>query len=103
MLIRQTTSSSVRPVYWEVAIKVSVGKYPLNVPFETFITQGIDDNEFDVLLIEPKHAAAITNLPFHHRDPFDRLIIGQKKNGVRKRLWDFWVDLGGGGCSADVT
>lgn len=63
--------------YWEVAIKVSIGKYPLNVPFETFITQGIDDNEFDVLPIEPKHTAAITNLPFHHRDPFDRLIIAQ--------------------------
>lgn len=63
--------------YWEVAIKVSIGKYPLNVSFESFITQGIDDNEFEILPIEPKHAAAITNLPLHHRDPFDRLIIAQ--------------------------
>lgn len=63
--------------YWEVAIKVSIGKYPLSVPFETFITQGIDDNDFDILHVGPKHTAALTNLPFHHRDPFDRLIIAQ--------------------------
>jgi PIN domain nuclease of toxin-antitoxin system len=63
--------------YWEVAIKVSIGKYPLSVPFETFIARGIDDNEFDILPVAPKHAARLTNLPFHHRDPFDRLIIAQ--------------------------
>lgn len=63
--------------YWEIAIKVSIGKYPLSVPFETFITHGIDDNDFAILAIEPKHAAALINLPFHHRDPFDRLMIAQ--------------------------
>jgi PIN domain nuclease of toxin-antitoxin system len=63
--------------YWEVAIKVSLGKYPLSVPFETLITHGIADNEFEILPIEPKHAAAVSNLPFHHRDPFDRLLIAQ--------------------------
>jgi len=30
--------------YWETAIKVSIGKYPLSVPYETFITQGVDGN-----------------------------------------------------------
>jgi PIN domain nuclease of toxin-antitoxin system len=63
--------------YWEVAIKVSLGKYPLSVPFETLITQGIADNEFEILPIEPRHAAAVSSLPFHHRDPFDRLLIAQ--------------------------
>jgi PIN domain nuclease of toxin-antitoxin system len=63
--------------HWEVAIKVSVGKYPLHVPFETFITQGIAGNGFKVLPIEPKHTAVLTTLPFHHRDPFDRLLVGQ--------------------------
>lgn len=63
--------------YWEIAIKVSLGKYPLQTPFETFITHGMADNDFGILAIEPKHAAALTNLPFHHRDPFDRLIIAQ--------------------------
>lgn len=63
--------------YWEVAIKVSIGKYPLSTPYEAFITRGIDDNDFAILPIDPKHTAALTNLPFHHRDPFDRLIIAQ--------------------------
>jgi len=63
--------------YWEIAIKISIGKYPLTVPFETFITQGIEGNEFDILPIKPNHTAMLTTLPFHHRDPFDRLVIAQ--------------------------
>jgi PIN domain nuclease of toxin-antitoxin system len=63
--------------YWETAIKVSIGKYPLSVPFETFITQGINGNRFRILAIEPGHAAVLTTLPFHHRDPFDRMLVAQ--------------------------
>ena len=39
--------------------------------------KGIVDNGFIILPIEPKHTAALLSLPFHHRDPFDRLIITQ--------------------------
>jgi len=39
--------------------------------------KGIEGNGFVILPIEPKHTAALTNLAFHHRDPFDRLIIAQ--------------------------
>jgi PIN domain nuclease of toxin-antitoxin system len=63
--------------YRETAIKVSIGKYPLSVPYETFITQGIDGNGFKILPIEPGHTAVLTNMPFHHRDPFDRLLVAQ--------------------------
>lgn len=63
--------------YWELAIKVSIGKYPLSVPFETFITNAIDGNQFQILPIELKHVAEIGSLPHYHRDPFDRLIIAQ--------------------------
>lgn len=63
--------------YWEIAIKISLGKYPLSVPYEQFIKQGIEGNAFEVLPIEPRHTAALTTLPFHHRDPFDRLLIAQ--------------------------
>ncbi len=63
--------------YWEIAIKCSIGKYPLNASFEAFIVQGIDGNGFIILPIEPKHTAALTNMPFHHRDPFDRLLVAQ--------------------------
>jgi len=63
--------------YWEIAIKVSIGKYPLTVPFETFITHAIEGNQFRILPIEPKHVNKICSLPHHHKDPFDRLVIAQ--------------------------
>lgn len=63
--------------YWEVAIKVSLGKYPLSVPFEQFFTQGIEGNCFSILPLEIRHAAVLASLPMHHKDPFDRIIVSQ--------------------------
>ena len=63
--------------YWEVAIKVSLGKYPLAVPFEQFFAKGIDGNDFSILPVEIRHAAVLSSLPMHHKDPFDRMIISQ--------------------------
>ena len=63
--------------YWELAIKISVGKYTLVQPYEDFLRHGIDDNGFIILPIERRHTALLTNMPFHHRDPFDRLLIAQ--------------------------
>lgn len=62
---------------WELAIKVSIGKYPLNAPFETFIRKAIHGNRFSLLPIELSHAAQLSTLPYHHRDPFDRMMIAQ--------------------------
>jgi PIN domain nuclease of toxin-antitoxin system len=68
----------ISPVsYWETAIKVSIGKYPLSTSYETFITQGIDGNGFKILPIEPGHATILATMPFHHRDPFDRMLVAQ--------------------------
>jgi PIN domain nuclease of toxin-antitoxin system len=63
--------------YWEIAIKVSLGKYRLNASYELFMQRAIEGNSFEILPIEPRHTAALTTLPFHHRDPFDRLLIAQ--------------------------
>jgi len=63
--------------YWEIAIKISLGKYTLSTPYEAFIDKGITDNGFVVVPVGVKHTAVLTALPFHHRDPFDRLIITQ--------------------------
>lgn len=60
-----------------MAIKVSLGKYPLTVPFEQFFTQGIEHNDFSILPIQIRHAAVLSSLPMHHKDPFDRMIIAQ--------------------------
>lgn len=63
--------------YWEIAIKISLGKYHLPGPFEDFMQQQIDLNDFEILPIAVAHAAQVATLPFHHRDPFDRLLIAQ--------------------------
>ena len=63
--------------FWEVAIKVSIGKYPLAVPFDQFFTQGIDGNDISILPLEVRHAAVLSSLPMHHKDPFDRMIVAQ--------------------------
>jgi PIN domain nuclease of toxin-antitoxin system len=63
--------------YWEIAIKVSLGKYTLNASYELFIRRGIEGNGFEILPIELKHTTVLTASPFHHSDPFDRLLIAQ--------------------------
>ena len=69
--------------YWEISIKISLGKYVLNVPYGQFMQHAIDGQGFHVLPILPHHTERIITLPFitvagqQHRDPFDRLLIAQ--------------------------
>jgi PIN domain nuclease of toxin-antitoxin system len=63
--------------YWEIAIKIALRKYALPEPFEVFMEREIAINDFHILHIELKHVALLTTMPFHHRDPFDRLLIAQ--------------------------
>jgi len=63
--------------YWEIAIKISIGKYNLNQPFQDFMDQQIKDNDLRILPVQVHHVAALVNLPFHHKDPFDRLLVAQ--------------------------
>ena len=63
--------------YWEIAIKISLGKYELPEPLGAFMDRELAENDIRILPILPRHTAALADLPFHHRDPFDRLIIAQ--------------------------
>lgn len=63
--------------YWEIAIKVSLGKYRLADPLADFIEEAIRLYGLTVLPVTAKHAEAIVNLPHHHKDPFDRMLIAQ--------------------------
>ncbi len=63
--------------YWEIAIKIKTSKLVLREPFLDFAQHAIHDNGFSILPIEPAHCDRLTTLPFHHRDPFDRLLIAQ--------------------------
>ena len=65
--------------YWEIAIKISRRKYSLDVDedFATFMQREIQHNILAVLPISVQHAGFVATLPFHHQDPFDRLLIAQ--------------------------
>ena len=61
---------------WEIAIKISVGKLILAKPLTDVIKQIAAEN-IEILPILPEHTLQVSTLPFHHRDPFDRIIISQ--------------------------
>ena len=63
--------------YWEIAIKIRIGKYALPDPLDVFMQRELAVNDFHVLSIEPRHTMPLTTLSFHHRDPFDRLLVAQ--------------------------
>jgi PIN domain nuclease of toxin-antitoxin system len=58
---------------WEVAIKVSLGRLR---PTRT-VEQATTESGFLELPITFRHAERVTELPTHHRDPFDRLLVAQ--------------------------
>jgi PIN domain nuclease of toxin-antitoxin system len=62
---------------WEIAIKVSLGKLVLAEPFPVLIPRELSRNGFSMLTLSLAHAARVSTMPFHHRDPFDRLLIAQ--------------------------
>ena len=58
---------------WEVSIKRRLGKLRIPGPFE----QAVDDSGFAKLAVEFAHAEQVADLPDHHADPFDRLLVAQ--------------------------
>lgn len=62
---------------WEVAIKVSIGKLSFKKSFEKIILQQFQNNGVNQLHINFRHVVKAAKLPFHHRDPFDRLLAAQ--------------------------
>lgn len=62
---------------WEIQIKVQIGKLKLRADIADIITAQQTQNNLEILLIGLDHALKIGELPLHHRDPFDRLLIGQ--------------------------
>jgi len=62
---------------WEIAIKVSLQKLDLGMPYLPFMQSQLAINLFEILSLTLEHGAEVSRLPFHHRDPFDRLMIAQ--------------------------
>lgn len=63
----------------ELAIKVSRGKLKLKGTLESFMCERRADLGFGILPVEHRHALAVADLPLHHGDPFDRLLVAQAK------------------------
>jgi PIN domain nuclease of toxin-antitoxin system len=62
---------------WEIAIKVALNKLSLAMPYRQWIDQAMADLGVAVLPITAEYADVQTRLTFHHRDPFDRLLVAQ--------------------------
>ena len=62
---------------WEITVKHSLGKLTLEPGLARVLGEYVSDNGFAVLPIATGHLLELSRLPFHHRDPFDRLIIAQ--------------------------
>jgi len=59
----------------EIAIKHAIGKMSLDVPLEEFVRTGMANGQLIELPLRAAHCVRLANLPLHHRDPFDRLLI----------------------------
>ena len=62
---------------WEMAIKWSLAKLELSTALDRFIPEQLAANGFAPLEIGFRHVARVATMPFHHRDPFDRLLAAQ--------------------------
>ena len=60
-----------------MAIKSSIGKLKLTCPIKEYIPQHMAANQFKQLSISFRHVSRVESLQYHHRDPFDRLLVAQ--------------------------
>ena len=62
---------------WEIAIKLISGKLSLDVPFAELAFEKPAAHGIEIFPIGLQQLEIVTRLPFHHRDPFDRLLVAQ--------------------------
>jgi PIN domain nuclease of toxin-antitoxin system len=89
---------------WEISIKTALGKLRINGEYASVI-EDVIGNDIEIMPITFKHTVLQHQLPFYHRDPFDRIIVSQAltenyhliskdamfdhylENGAIKRIW----------------
>ncbi|MGK7900394.1 MAG: type II toxin-antitoxin system VapC family toxin [Hormoscilla sp.] len=62
---------------WRYSFQKANLKLTISLHLENYITQKLNLEYFELLTIKLNHLALISTLPFHHQDPFDRLLIAQ--------------------------
>ena len=80
-LIEDRTSERLLSIasLWEMAIKASLGRLTLTLSFTDLVAEHVHGNAIELFEILPRHLDVLTTLPFHHKDPFDRMIIAQSQ------------------------
>ncbi len=71
---------------WELAIKISLGKLEIIGKLKAFVDSAQQDLGIALLPIRLEHALRVEQLPFHHRDPFDRILAAQALEDKMKLL-----------------
>jgi PIN domain nuclease of toxin-antitoxin system len=64
---------------WEMSIKHGLGKLKLDLPLRDTIETGVQECGIALLAVDRDHALSVAELPWHHDDPFDRLLIAQAR------------------------
>lgn len=62
---------------WEMQIKQQLGKLKFRVPVDKLVADQQNENGIEIMPVALAHVLALDNLPLHHKDPFDRLLIAQ--------------------------
>jgi PIN domain nuclease of toxin-antitoxin system len=61
---------------WEIAIKSGIGKLRVG----SDLLERVGDSRFAMLDVTPEHSWRVRDMPMHHRDPFDRLLVAQAQS-----------------------
>lgn len=62
---------------WEIVTKAQIGKFTLRQPLLEIVEEHVKDNYLQILPVTLPHVLELQNLPLHHKDPFDRMLIAQ--------------------------
>ena len=65
---------------WEIAVKIGIGKLRLSAPLENLYSDIVSEVGAELLPITHTHCCRLANLPLHHRDPFDRMLVAQAQS-----------------------
>ena len=83
LTVKELFSSGEHELYlsmatpWEIQIKSQLGKLSLAMPIEELVNKNRQENNIKLLPIDLSHISYLEQLPQHHKDPFDRIIIAQ--------------------------
>ena len=77
MLVDSTRLFLSSATLWELQIKINLGKFDFGDPLNVVVADEFNLNRIELLAIEPEHIFNLSQLPRHHGDPFDRMLISQ--------------------------